>query len=149
MPEYLKLPYHIYKVVRKDNPNYIKFRELITSGKLPESKAIKEKLIMAYEAKRQVRRSELQDEKIDVEDMLGEIDDLHMEPMGLEKEVVLSKDINPEFGNYPNVVPAICPNLTMNTVEHGINHRGPIQDRLQQYYIVTDSGAEMVTLGTG
>ena len=76
MPEKLKLPYPICKAVRKDNPSYLKFRELISSGKLTEAKAIMDTLIKAYEAKVQVRRAELLHDPIDVEDMLGEIYEL-------------------------------------------------------------------------
>ena len=81
--------------------------------------------------------------------MLGGVDDLHMGPMELAREVSMDNDINPDFEIYPNVVPAIFPNLTTTTVEQLINRRGPIQDRDTSSYIVTDSGAEMVTLGAG
>ena len=55
IPEDLKLHYPIYKEVHKDEPSYLKFRVLISSGKVMEAKVIKGKLIQAYEAKVQVR----------------------------------------------------------------------------------------------
>ena len=78
--EALRLSYPIYKAVRKDNPSYLKFRELISSGDMKAAKITKDKLIKAYEAKVQVRRTELLNDTIDVEDMLGDIDDLYMGP---------------------------------------------------------------------
>ena len=81
--------------------------------------------------------------------MLGDIKDLHMEPIEQAQEVPLDKDINPLLETYPNVVPANSPNLATITVEQVINRRGPVHDRKNQSYIVTDSGAEMVTLGAG
>ena len=81
--------------------------------------------------------------------MLGHIEDLHMGPMEQTEEVPFHNDINPHLDPYPNVVPANPPNLTLITVEQVINRRGPVRDRKNQSYIVTDSGAEMVTLGSG
>ena len=92
MREELKLHFPIYQAVRKDNPNYVRFRELISSGNLKAAKEIKDKLIKAYEAKVQVRRAELHQEPIDVNDMLGEIEDLHMGPMELAREVSMDKE---------------------------------------------------------
>ena len=132
-----------------DNPNYKKYWQLITTGKLTKAKATKDALIKAYEARVHVRRSELQNDHIDVEDMLGHIADLHMGPMEQAEEVPLHNDINPLLEPYPNVVPANPPTLAPITVEQVINRRGPVHDRKNQSYIVTDSGAEMVTLGAG
>ena len=70
IPRECWLPYPVYKAVRTDNPNYTKFFQLITSGKLTEAKAIKAELIKAYEARVHVRRSELLTDQIDVEDIL-------------------------------------------------------------------------------
>ena len=143
--EDLKLPYHIYKVVRNDNPSYLKFRELIYSGKLTKAREIKDKFIKAYEAKVQVRRAELLHDPIDVHDMLGEADELHMGPIELAKEVYLDNDINPDFDLYPNVVPAIPPDLTPITLEQVINRRDPVQDNLvicPKHYIAS---AELAT----
>ena len=149
LPEALKLPYPIFKVVSKDNPSYLKFRELFSSGDLKAAKLIKDKLIKAYEAKVQVRRTELLNDTIDVDDMLGDIDDLHMGPMELTEEVTLDSDINLDLELYPNVVPAPCPDLTPITLDQVINRRGSVNENSTSSYIVTDSGAEMVTLGAG
>ena len=72
---------------------------------------IKEKLINAYEAQVQVRRAELHQEPIDVDAMLGEIEDLHMGPMELTREVCMDKEYyNLDIEVYPNVVTTISPN---------------------------------------
>ena len=81
--------------------------------------------------------------------MLGNITDLHMVPIEQAQEVPLDKYINPLLETYPNVVPANSPNLAPITVERVIKRRGPVRDRKNQSYIVTDSGTEMVTLGAG
>ena len=81
--------------------------------------------------------------------MLGEIDELYMGPMELAEEVPLDNDINPDLDPYPNGVPANCPDLTPITLERVSNRRGSVQDADTPSYIVTDSGAEMVTLGAG
>ena len=141
IPEDLKLPYPLYKAVRKDNPSYINFWELLSSGKLTEAKAIKDKLIRAYEAKVQVQRAELLLYPINVEDILGEVNELRMGPMDLAKEVSLDNDIDPDFEIYLNVVPAILPDLTPTTVEQVINRKGPVQGRDTSPYIFTDYGA--------
>ena len=71
-----------------------------------------------------------------------------MGPMELATEVSMDKeDYNVDIEVYPNVVPAICPNLTTTSLRQVINCRGPLQTTSS--YIVTDSGAEMVTLGAG
>ena len=95
--EDLKLTYPIYKAVRKDNPSYLKFRELISSGDLKAAKIINDKLIKAYEAKVKVQRTELLHDTINVDDMLGNIDELHMGPMELAGKVPLDNDINPDL----------------------------------------------------
>ena len=81
--------------------------------------------------------------------MLGHIEYLHIGPMEQQEQVPLLNDINPLLDPYPNVVPATPPTLSPITVEKVINCRGPIRDRQNQPYIVTDSGTEMVTLGAG
>ena len=81
----------IYQAVRGDNPNYIRFRKLMSSENLKVAKEMKETLIKAYEAKVQVRRAEMNQEHIDVNEMLREIEDLHMGTMELAREVSMDK----------------------------------------------------------
>ena len=142
------LPWPIWKAC-KDHPNYAKYCQLCTMGEITEATAIKEALIKTYEARVQVRSSELQNDHIDVEDMLGQIEDLHMAPMEQHEEVPLLNDINPILDPYLDVVPETPPSLTPITVAQVINRRGPVHDRQNQSYIVTDSGAEIVALGAG
>ena len=78
--------------------------------------------------------------------MLGQIDDLHMGPMEQQEDIPLFNEINPQLASYPYVVPATLPSLTPITVADVINRRGPVGDRQNQPYIVTDSGTEMATL---
>ena len=91
------------------------------------AKEIKEKLIKAYEAKVQVRRDEINQGNIDVNNMLGKIEDLHMGPMELAQEVSMDNETsNIDIEVYPYVVLALCPTLTPTSTTQVINCRDSI-----------------------
>ena len=147
-PDEIKLPFTIYQASKNNNSNYVRFRELISSGNIKSEKEIKDKLIKAYKAKVQVRQTELHQAPINIDDMLGEIEDLHMGPMDLATEVSMDKEYNNvDIKLYPNVVPAISPNLNTTSLKQVINCRCLV--KTTSSYIVTDSVAEMFTLGAG
>ena len=148
IPSEYHLPFPIWKACNT-HADYTKYCTLVKGEKYTEAKAIKAALIKAYEAKVKVRRSELQNDAINIDDMLGQIDDLHMGPMEEQDTIPLFNDNNPQLDFYPDIVPAPLPNYTPITAADVINRRGKVKNRQNQSYIVTDSGAEMVTLGSG
>ena len=133
--------------IKENNPTYLRLHQLISFSNNKAVKDIKYKLIKAYEAKVKIRRAELAQENIDVDDMLGEIEDLHMGLMEHAGEIVLNEDLNVDIEIYPEIIPAPCPNVTPTSISHVINCRGPIE--VTTSYIVSDSGAQIFTLGAG
>lgn len=85
---------------------------------------------------------------IDVDDMLYDIGELHMEPLELAPEVIMvNQYFNVEVELYSDGEPTTCPLLYSCRTASALNHRGPTNT--PSSYIVRKSGTEMNNLGLG